>query len=281
MRILLIQPGFGHGLGFQRVALVEPLGLETVAATLLSERHKVKILDLRIEKKLEKCIKDFDPSLCGIGCSFTIDVYQTLRIAQAIKRLKKNAFVVVGGHHASLSPADLSHPAVDAIVLGEGEETAMELAAALEEGRDLQQVPGLALNQNGVQKMTGIREQLNKLDELPLPARHLLQKNARRYFMGFQRPLVMMETARGCPHHCEFCSVWRFFRGKCRTKSPERVAEEMATLRAEFIIFVDDNFFLSIPRAQKIAEILIAKNIKKRITVQVRSDAVHEPQHLG
>lgn len=274
MKILLIQPGFGRGLGFQQVALVEPLGLETVAATLLASGRTVKILDLRIEKKLEKWIRDFDPALCGIGCSFTIDVYQTLRIAQAVKRIKKNAFVIVGGHHASLSPNDLNHPAVDAVVIGEGEETARELAAALEEGRDLKEVPGLALNQNGVQQLTGIREQVNDLDDLPLPARHLLQKNAKRYFMGFQRPLVMMETGRGCPHRCEFCSVWRFFQGKCRTKSPERVVEEIATIQAEFVIFVDDNFFLSVPRARQIAEILITKGIRRKITVQVRSDTI-------
>jgi hypothetical protein len=46
MKILLIQPGFGHGLGFQRVALVEPLGLETVAATLLAEGHNVTSVSL-------------------------------------------------------------------------------------------------------------------------------------------------------------------------------------------------------------------------------------------
>jgi len=77
MKILLIQPGFGQGLGFQRTALVEPLGLEMVASSLLERGHEVRILDLRIEKNLEKTVRDFAPSLCGINCSFTIDVYKT------------------------------------------------------------------------------------------------------------------------------------------------------------------------------------------------------------
>ena len=78
MKVLLIQPGFGQGLGFQRTALVEPLGLEMVASGLLARGHEVGILDLRIEKNLEPSLERFSPALCGISCSFTIDVYQTL-----------------------------------------------------------------------------------------------------------------------------------------------------------------------------------------------------------
>lgn len=265
MKILLVQPDFGKGLGFQRTALVEPLGLEMVASSLLAQGHEVRILDLRIENSLGEWVIDLDPSLCGISCSFTIDVYQTLRIAKAIKRLKGETFVIVGGHHASLNPSDFFYPAVDAVVLGEGEVTACELAAALEEGKGIHDVPGLALNQAGEQMLTSNRDALENLDDLPSPARHLLQKYHGHYYLGFQRPLVMVETGRGCPYRCEFCSVWNFHKGKCHTKTPERVVEEIASLHAPFLFFIDDNFLLSIPRAQKIAELLLARGIKKHV----------------
>ncbi len=274
MKILLIQPDVGKGLGFRRMALVEPLGLEMVASCLLSRGHEVKILDMRIEKELEKCIRDFNPSLCGISCSFTIDAYQTLRIAETIKQLKETAFVIVGGHHASLNPSDFLCPSVDAVVQGEGEVTTCELAAALEEGKKIHEVSGLALNQAGEQIFTSNREAVENLDDLTLPARHLLQKYERRYYLGFQKPVVMVETARGCPYRCEFCSIWNFHKGICRTKSPERVVDEIASLRAPFLFFTDDNFLLSIPRAREIAELLLARGIKKRIFFQARSDTI-------
>jgi len=250
--------------------------LEMVASSLLAQGHEVEILDLRIEKNLEKTVRDFAPALCGISCSFTIGVYQTLRIAESVKEFKRDAFLVIGGHHASLNPSDFSHPSIDAVVLGEGEVTACELAAALEEGRDLGHVPGLAIRQEGRLHITAPRETVKNLDTLPLPARHLIRKHARWYYLGFQRPLSAVETARGCPHRCEFCSVWNFYRGQCRMKSPERVVEEVASLKTRWLFFTDDNFLLSIPRAKKLAELLLARGIRKRITVQARSDAIVE-----
>jgi len=274
MKILLIQPGFGKELGFQRTAFVEPLGLEMVASSLLAHGHEAKILDLRIEKNLEKWIKDFVPSICGISCSFTIGVYQTLKIADRVKEIRKDIFVVIGGHHASLNPSDFFHLSVDAVALGEGEVTACELATALEDGRDIGHVPGLAINQERRQKITAPRETIKNLDTLPFLPHHLIREYAKRYYLGFQRPLAMLETARGCPHHCEFCSIWKFYRETCRMKTPERVVEEITSLKAKYFFISDDNFFISVPRATKIAELILNKGIKKRITFQVRSDAI-------
>lgn len=274
MRILLIQPGFGKTLGFHRMALVEPLGLEMVASSLLACGHEVKILDLRIDKNLEKWMKDFDPSLCGISCSFTIDVYQVLRIAKAIKEIKKEAFVMVGGHHASLNPSDFSTPSIDAVVIGEGERTAPDLAAALEVGKDLQHIAGLAINQEGLQKFTGSRETIKNLNTLPFPARHLLHPHRGKYHLGFQRPIATVETARGCAYRCEFCSVWKFYGGECRAKTPERVLEEITCLQERYLFFTDDNFLSSLERTRRIAELLLATCIKSRITFQARSDTI-------
>lgn len=274
MKILLVQPGFGEGLGFQQIALVEPLGLELVAASLRENGHIVDILDLRVEKKLVDKIKKFQPTLIGISCSFAIDVYQTLKIAATIKKINKDIFVIVGGHHASLSPGDFNQPGIDAVVIGEGEITAVELVEAVEKGRDLLQVAGLAINQDGEQKLTVKRPRIKNLDNLPLPARDILHRYRKSYYLGFQRPIATIETSRGCPYRCEFCSVWNFYGGEYRVKSPERVVAEIATLREKYLLFTDDNFLQSIPRAQKIAELLLAKGIRKKITIQARSDSI-------
>lgn len=74
--------------------------------------------------------------------------------------------MVVDGHHASLNPSDFFHPSVDAVALREGEVTACELVAALEEGRYIGDVPGLAINREGRQKITAPRETIKNLDTL-------------------------------------------------------------------------------------------------------------------
>jgi radical SAM superfamily enzyme YgiQ (UPF0313 family) len=59
-------------------------------------------------------------------------------------------------------------------------------------------------------------------------------------------------------------------------KSPERVVEEVTSLKSKYLLFTDDNFLLSIPRAKRVAELLLARGIRKRITFQARSDAIVE-----
>jgi radical SAM superfamily enzyme YgiQ (UPF0313 family) len=272
MKILLIQPAQERGLGFRSLAVVEPLGLEAIAGSLAG--HNIRILDLRLENNLPKVLQDFRPDFCGINCSFTIDVYQTREIAAAIKAWRRSVPVFVGGHHASLSPKDFYGPSVDGVVIGEGEKTTPDLIRAWERGEDLGTIPGLTLNQASGPYYTPERPLIANLDELSLPARHLTHRYRQHYHLGFQKPFSIMETARGCPFRCDFCSVWKFFQGKCRMKSPERVLEEIKTIRDKFIFLADDNFLLSVPRAKHIAQLLIENRIKKRFMFQARSDAI-------
>jgi radical SAM superfamily enzyme YgiQ (UPF0313 family) len=100
--------------------------------------------------------------------------------------------------------------------------------------------------------------------------------------MGFQKPLALVETARGCPYRCNFCSVWIFYQGRCRMKSPERVVSELMRLQERKILFTDDNFLINISRAEEIIRLLKRKKVKKRFTFQARSDAiVHHPDLIG
>ena len=272
MKILLIQPSQDRGLGFRSLAVVEPLGLETIAGSL--PEHQVRILDLRLENHLPKILQDFEPDFCGINCSFTIDVYQTQEIAAVIKGWNSRVPVFIGGHHASLSPEDFCSPHIDGVVIGEGERAIRELAEVLQSGGDLKSISGMLLNEPSGRHFTLERPMIANLDELPMPARHLTRFYRQNYYLGFQKPFSIMETARGCPYQCDFCSVWKFFNGKCRMKSPERVLQEVQTIREKFIFLADDNFLLSVPRAKRIAQLLIENRIKKRFMFQGRSDSI-------
>ncbi len=273
MHVLLVQPRPRDGLGFKSVIRAEPLGLEIVAGALTA--HQVKIVDLIDGRLPVNVIQEFAPRAVGISCSFTVDTYQVVELARAFKQINPQLFVFVGGHHASLSPEDFFDPAIDAVVVGEGETTTPEMLAALEGGEELSGVQGLVLNRPEGQFFTGLRPLLANLDEVPFPRRSLVKDYRERYFLGFRRPLITVETSRGCPFRCNFCSVWRFQRGKFRAMSPERVLEELAQLPPGDVLFTDDNFLTDVNRAAQIAALIKGERLPaRRYIIQARSDTI-------
>ena len=273
MKVLLIQPGHKkETIGFDRMIFCEPLGLEMVASSL--KGHHIRILDMRLEKDLRQTLFSFRPDLCGISCSYTIDVSSSLRIAKELKENGNHPFVVMGGHHATMMPKDFFKEEIDAIIVGEGEWAMRELVEGLEKRRDLREISGLFIKRDGDFSFTGAREFVEDLDTLPFPDYRAIQNYRRFYHMGFQKPLALVETARGCYHRCNFCSVWIFYQGRCRMKSPERVISELMQLREGKVLFTDDNFLASSSRAEEIARLLKKMKIKKRFTFQARSDTI-------
>lgn len=274
MKVLLIQPRPRFSIGFKKLAMVEPLGMEAVAACLPD--HDVRIVDLCFHRDFESVVARFRPDACGIACSFTVEAYETIRLARILKVSPSRPFVFVGGHHASLNWGDFNNPSVDAIVVGEGEHTAQQLLDSLAGNRDLAEVPGLVLNRDGQQLFTGRQRLIRDLDSLPIPARHLTKPYRKSYYLGFERPVATIETARGCPYRCSFCSVWQFYEGKTRVRSPERVVAEVESVAENRVFFSDDNFLLNVPRAMRIASLIKERGLKKRYYMQARSDTIVE-----
>lgn len=259
-------------LAFRGLSVVEPLGLEIIAAGLPD--HDVRIVDMLLDNRIVDALKEFHPDIVGINCSFTMEVYQSLDIARQAKQSETRPFVVIGGHHATLNPHDFNSDSVDAIAIGEGEVTMRDLVSCLHCGGDLHGIAGLVLNENGRQHATTPRQMLANLNDSPPPRRELTKKYRDRYFMVFEKPLATVETARGCPHRCDFCSVWRFYQGKCRYKSAEVVVEELASVREPVVFFTDDNFLLDVKRAREIARLIKEYGIRKRYFFQARSDTI-------
>lgn len=272
MRVLLVHPPHVGRLGLQDMVLVEPLALERLAAAV--PEAEVALLDMRLEPDLDATLADLQPDLVGLTCPFTTQVRVLFSLAARVKQACPRAFVLVGGHHPSLRPGDFLHPHVDAIACGEGERTLAELAECLGSGDEPARVPGLVLNRAGVQEPTAPRPAIADLDSLPLPARHLTTRWRRRYHWMNQHPHALVETSRGCPYRCNFCSVWRFHGSRVRYASPERVAAEVAAVEAPWVLFTDDNFLLSVSRARRAAELIAARGLRKRYTFQARSDTI-------
>lgn len=272
MSVLLIHPRQVGDVGLQDMAFVEPLAVERLAGA-VRDADPV-ILDMRVADDLAGALDSVRPSVVAITCPFTTQMAEVLRVAEAVKQALPEATIIVGGHHPTLMPQDFAVPQVDAIGVGEGEVTFAEVVQCVEAGGDLREVPGLILNRDGAQFRTAERQPLQNLDDLPLPARDLTASARDRYYWTTQIPHALVETSRGCPHRCTFCSVWRFYGARLRYQSPERIADEVEAVAEPYIFFTDDNFLLSVPRARRAAEIIAQRGIRKQYTFQARTDTI-------
>jgi hopanoid C-3 methylase len=286
MKIAFLKPPIGGILGLEMLTFVEPLGPISIAGGLLAAGHEVRIFDLRIEGEEQgiALCRDFAPDLVGLQCNFTTERFRTLRLAERVRRELPEAFVLVGGHDASREPGWFLHPAIDAVAIGDGEEVMPPLADALERGADPAGVRGLQLNRFdrglGEATTTGPAGMRQELDTLPMPARHLIAHYAPHYYINFRKPLALMETARGCPFKCNFCSVWKFHDSTFREKSPDRVVAELRAIEAPNVFITDDIFWLDVRRGEELARKIQEAGIKKYFTVQTRTDIICKFPHL-
>jgi len=230
------------------------MGLMFLAAILVREGYNVKIIDAYLERlnqlKLSKKILIQNPDIVGIttdSCNF----YESIRIAKLVKNVT-HALVVLGGPHATIRAKEIiNYPEVDVVVIGEGENTLLEIVNRLENGKSLEGCKGCFFKENGKKKFNPFRERIKNFDTLPFPARHLLpyKKYPRLYSSGgLKAPIDTISTSRGCPYNCSFCSS-RIIWGKTyQHRSPKKVVDEIEFLINEYdtngVYFREDNFTL-------------------------------------
>ncbi|MCB1056268.1 MAG: cobalamin-dependent protein, partial [Acidobacteria bacterium] len=177
MNVSFLKPPIGGIIGLEMITFVEPLGLECVAGALEVAGHRCQILDLRLEdadQAMSK-LRAFEPQIVGLQCNFTTERYRALRLAQRVKEQLPEVMVVIGGHDASRDPEWFVHPAVDVVAVGDGEEILPALATAVDRGQPLDSVPGLMLVTPDGPVHTGHAPARSELDDLPMPARHLIR----------------------------------------------------------------------------------------------------------
>lgn len=278
MKVLLLQPHEGDAIGASRVFLPEPLGLELVGTVLRQKGHDVQLLDLRIDgpARADRALKRVQPDAVGIACNFTSDLVRVKELAARVRVLAPRAFLFVGGHHASRTPEDFEPEDADAVVLGEGEVAVIPLIEAVARREDLARVPSIAIpTPQGPKRGLGVvDDRFLDLERLPRPDRSLVARYRKHYHFGWARPLFSVETTRGCPYTCNFCSVWELYARTYRTRSPERVVEDLADCDGKEVFFTDDLFFLDARRAMALGEAVRAAKLGKWFTAQIRADSV-------
>ena len=281
MNILLLRPNPGSdkfGLGpFFRV---EPLGLEYIGAALMARGHGVMVADLRFRPSAATWVRRSRPQLVGISCPHALEYERILETAREVRRASPDAFILVGGHAAAAFPGPLECDNIDAICLDDGEEVTPLLAGALATGRPLRDVPALRLRTVDGWITTSPLAERTSLDLIPLPARELVAQHRSGYHCLLFKPVWLIETARGCPHRCSFCSVWQLYDRSCRERSLSAVVEDFATA-GDAIFVADDLFWYNPSRSLELAAALKQRGVFKRwILVQTRTDLLCQSSEL-
>lgn len=230
-----------------------------------------KALEIPRDKMVE-IIKEKKPDVVVLGDvlhsygGFAVQWY----FDEAAKRIKKaipEVKIVVGGlWYSYLSKESLEqNPAIDFVVMGEGELTFNDLMDALNRGKtNFKEISGLASREKGKVVFGPVRELIPDLDALPLPAYDLFPMEK---YVGhtYWKPFMEIVTSRGCPHGCTFCYEWsehdpralKHF-NKWRAKSAKRVVDEVELLEKKFgvkvIVIQEDNFNVNGKRAREFCE---------------------------
>ncbi len=259
LKILLIKPDVGEvSVGFTSLARVPPLDLLMVAAS--AEGHEIQILDLRLEddEVLLSRLNDFDPHVVGVT-AYSAEAESTKEICRHVRQARPDIPIVQGGYHAAMAPEDaMDEPAVDFVVLGEAETILAPLLKALQVGSGFEDVPGIAYRSGGELVFTESPLPIMDLDTLPFPDWSLVAGYQHEYYLNVMGVVATVESTRGCPFDCSFCSVWVFNNRGYRKKSPARVLQELDQLPqgVEVAAFVDDEFWVDAPRSLELAELL-------------------------
>jgi radical SAM superfamily enzyme YgiQ (UPF0313 family) len=216
---------------------VDGLGENPFQITSLFD-DKVMAIGLRSEEIVERIPGTTD--VIGVSCMFSQDWPEIRRLIRMVRKRFPSVPIVAGGEHITAT-SDFtlqSTPEVDVCVVGEGEETIVELAAAIERREAFDAISGLILRGSDGVRSTGPRTRIRNLDDLPWPAWDLVPldnylNNGLGYGVNRGRSMPMIAT-RGCPYECTFCSNPEMWTTRWYARDPDRVLDEIATYQERY-----------------------------------------------
>ena len=210
---------------------------------------------------------------------------EAFNIARKIKEkarvMGKDISVVMGGAHVTFMPDEALDNYADYVVRGEGEQTILELLSWLENGNDasaISRIAGLSYKVGTRVYHNENRPHLRDQDSLPTPELSLIR--------GWKKNPVIFPVlaSRGCPFDCTFCSVTKMFGHRYRTRSPEKVLEDIKYYHRLYpkawMFFYDDNFDADKKRTKRLLQLMLDHDIHIPWTAQSRLDVVRDKELL-
>lgn len=234
-------------------SIVPPLSIAYLSASLRSNGFSITNIDAvgegigNISKvpqsahmeyqglSIEGILKRIHPStkVLGVSCMFSLEWPFTRRIIKEIKRNFSDIKIIAGGEHVTALPEFVLSDCkeIDIVVLGEGEETIVDLATCLERDRNVEEVNGIVYRSGGKFTRTAPRDRIKKIDDICWPAWDLVPINtyldlklSHGPYRGRAMPIL---ASRGCPYNCAFCSNAKMWHRSYIARSPIDVVNEI------------------------------------------------------
>jgi anaerobic magnesium-protoporphyrin IX monomethyl ester cyclase len=259
-----------------------PLGILYISAYLEQNGYVNDVFDTTFSSKesfYQFLLKE-QPPLIGLYTNLMTKI-NIVEISRFVKTNCKST-VIIGGPDVKYNTGSYLKSGADYLVLGEGEQTMLELVQFVLSGiGDHHAIPGIAFFQSDQIVETVEREKLKDLDALPVPNRSKI--NFEPYLSAWKKHhgknTMSVSTMRGCPYTCKWCS--RGVYGlSYRRRSPKKVVEELQLLQKNYnpdsLWFVDDVFTISHKWLEGFKEELVRQQIQIPYECITRADRMNE-----
>lgn len=260
-----------------------PLGLLYVSAYLNSKNIENHVFDSTFYSRNEQLdfILQKQPRIIAIYTNLMTKI----EVVKLIKILKTAQYhfpkIILGGPDVSYNLENYLNAGADFLIIGEGEETTLELYHAIRSGNGLSEVNGIAYLENGSVVKTPPRTKFRELDQLPLPNREAIpnEKYLQTWKNNHGESSMTISTQRGCPYTCKWCST-AVYGQSYRRRPPDQVAAEMKMLKEQYnpdaIWFVDDVFTISHKWLTAFHEEVVKQNAQIRFECITRAERLNE-----
>lgn len=263
-----------------------PLGILYISAWLEKNGYDNEVFDSTFSSfdQLTSTILKNKPRIVAIYTNLMtkLNVLRIIRFIKSRPDLQQTKIVLGGPEVRNHADNFLQHGA-DFIVLGEGEESMLELTNwIMKEEGDLSMIAGIMYRKdNDCICKNKERDKLKDLDRLPLPNRQKV--NLQLYFNAWKEKhgtsSITLNTMRGCPYSCKWCSR-AVYGASYRRRSPAHVADEIAWIQSNYSVdsiwFVDDVFTISHKWLASFNAELKQRNIKVAYECITRADRMNE-----
>lgn len=266
-----------------------PMNLLYLAASLEKAGIRTGLVDLSYEKKsIEDCAKlivSMRPEFVAVAVHFTFLKDRSLELALAIKRLDPSIRIIAGGVHFTALPEETMRecPAIDIGILGEAEETIIEVIRCLKEDGDPGKIKGVIRRNGNGFDVTGPRNLISDINALPFPLfdKLDLSQYAPALYKEKRSVTLPIMTSRGCPFACSFCDR-TVLGSKVRFYDIDYISNMISMLFEKFHVdcfdLVDENICITKERLEAICRLFKEKFLKHNIRwgCSMRADSVDQ-----
>ena len=262
-----------------------PLGILYLSAWLEKQGVDNEVLDTTFSNKtaIKTRLKKEQADIIAIYTNLMTKL-NTIELVKFIKKEMPKTLIVFGGPDVTYNVENYLATGAHIVVIGEGEQTMLEITQSLEKGNrsEFGHIDGLAYYSKGGQLIqTPPRKRVRPVDSLPFPNRHKIdmQQYLKIWKKYHGKSAMTLSTQRGCPYTCKWCST-AVYGQSYRRRSPSLVVDELVAIKATYnpdtIWFVDDVFTVSHQWLKAFRDEIVERNVSISFECITRADRMNE-----